>query len=180
MAGDMMPASSFSWNTKEWDKLLSRCVAMKRLAAKIGIQGEKASEPHAEGQPLTNAEIAAVHELSGPQDSPPGRPWIRPPYDNDPGKWKGQIAEACKNVIKGANPTAELRRVGERYRTAIVDRVKAGIDPPLSEKTINQRAGQNTQGKHDKLETKGKALDTTPLWDTGTMIGALSVVVDKA
>ena len=173
-------SSSFSWNTKEWDKLLTRCVAMKGLAAKIGIQGEKAAEPHTDGEPLTNAEVAAVHEFSGPQDSPPGRPFIRPPYDNDPGKWKGEIAEACANVIKGANPVAELRRVGENYRTAITDRVKAGIGPPLSEATINRRRGQNTQKKRDKLESKGKAMDTTPLIDTGTMIGAISVVVGKA
>lgn len=175
-----MASGPAKWNTKVWDKLLDRCVAMKGLSARIGIQGPKAGTPHEEGSGLTNAEVAAVHEFSGPQDSPPGRPFIRPPYDNDPGKWRGEIAEACANVIKGANPVAELRRVGENYRTAIVERVKAGIGPPLSDATINRRRGQNTQKKRDKLESKGKAMDTTPLIDTGTMIGAISVVVGKA
>jgi hypothetical protein len=171
--------SPAKWNTKVWDKLLDRCVAMKGLSARIGIQGPEAGTPHEEGSGLTNAEIAAVHEFNSPQDKPPGRPFIRPPYDNNPAKWKEQVAEACRSVIKGANPVAELRRVGENYRKDIVDRVKAGIAPPLSEKTINRRKGQNTQAKRDKIEAKGKSLDTTPLWDTGVMVGAISVVVKK-
>ena len=172
-------AGSVSWNTKGWDKLLKRCNEMKGLVAKVGIQGDKAAAKHGEGGDLTNAEIAAVHEFSGPADKPPGRPFIRPIYDNDPAKWQGEIAKACSEVVAGKSAQGALRKLGEDYRKEVIARMQAGIAPPLAESTINRRKGQNTQGKRDKIEKKGGSLDVTPLIDSGTLLGAISVDVCK-
>jgi hypothetical protein len=176
-------ASTLKWDTRNWDKIRERCVAMKGLEVVIGVQGDAAAAQHGEGGGLTNAEIAAVHEFSGPQDRPPGRPFIRPIYDSDPEKWQGEVRQACVEVIKGANAKGELRKIGERYRNAIIDRGKAGIAPPLAESTINRRKGQNTAARRERIKAKerkgGRGLDATPLIDTGALIGAISVVVQK-
>lgn len=172
-------AGSVFWNDKGWKKALKQCQAMRDFYVQVGIQGEKAGAKHGPGSNLTNVEIAAVHEFSGPSDTPPGRPFIRPIYDGNPGKWKAKLAKASADVLAGKNIRGELRKIGEEYRTETIDRMKAGIPPPLSEGTINRRKGQNTQGKREKLEQKGKALDVTPLIDTGTLMGSISVEVKK-
>jgi hypothetical protein len=167
------------WNQKGWDKILSRCNEMKGLVVKVGVQGDKAAELHDEDGELTNVEVAAIHEFSEPSDKPPGRPFIRPVYDSDPERWKGALADACAGVFAGKSPNGALRKIGEDYRAAVIERMKEGIAPPLSEKTINRRKGQNTQGKRDKIERKGGSLDVTPLIDTGMLMGSISVSVEK-
>ena len=169
-----------SANLTKWTKLLKDLGSMGDYEVKIGVQGEQAAAKHGEGSDLTNAEIAAVHEFSGPGDKPPGRPFIRPPMLENEALWKGKLANMLRSIIiKGENPQKAYRVVGEEYRKAIMDRMGKGIPPPLSEQTINRRKGQNTQGKRDKIEAKGKSLDVTPLIDTGTLRGSISVVVGK-
>ena len=176
------------WSQKGWDKLRKKCDEMHDLVVKVGIQGDKAAEKHDEGGDLTNAEIAAVHEFSEPSDKPPGRPFIRPIYDNAPEKWKGELKDACQRVLAGGSARGELRKIGEEYRTAVIDRMKAGISPPLSEQTINRRKGQTTEAKRDARKSKwakthpgssASGLSETPLIDSGTLMGALSVEVVK-
>ena len=188
-----MSGGSVFWSQKGWDKLRERMVEVQDLVVKVGIQGDKAAERHPGGD-LTNAEIAAVHEFSEPSDKPPGRPFIRPIYDDDPEKWKGELAKIASLAIFGKKAKGAMRRIGEKYRTAIINRMKAGIAPPLDEKTINRRRGQNTREKRAVLvgewarrsataasgeQPEGTALSETPLIDTGTLMGSISVVVEK-
>jgi len=152
-----------------WKKLLKNLAEAGDYEVKVGIQGDKAAQPH-EGGDLTNVEIAAVHEFNGPQDKPPGRAFIRPPMFEKEDYWKNRLAMLLKDVIeKGGNPKAAYRQIGEEYRKAIIDRVNAGIAPALAESTI---AARNRRGG-----SKKGAVDDTPLRDTGAMLGALSVDV---
>ena len=161
-----------------WKKLLKNLSEAGDYEARVGIQGEKAAQPH-EGGELTNVEIAAVHEFNGPQDKPPGRAFIRPPMYEKEDYWRNRLAMILKDVIeKGGNPKQAYRQVGEEYRKAIIDRVNAGIAPPLADSTINRRKGQNTEAKRAKREAQGN-MDVTPLIDTGIMKGAISVDVVK-
>lgn len=177
-------AGSVIFDDRVWRKLIDRCVEMHDKIAKVGVQGEKASAKHDEEGELTNVQIAAIHEFNEPGDRPPGRPFIRPVYDDDPAKWQDKIRHAAINVIKGANPEGELRKLGEEYRKDEIDRMKAGIDPPLAESTINRRKQQNTAAKRERIlkreaAGKGHGLDVTPLIDTGTLMGSISVDVTK-
>ena len=177
------------WKRGEWDKLVRDAEAMKDMNVCVGIQGPKASEKH-EDSNYTNAQIGAVHEFSTPSDSPPGRPWLRPIYDSKPDYWKNRLKEVVHNVIKGANAVAELRHIGEDYRREVVARIKSGIAPQLALSTLMRRNAENKwfkEGKksgYQKLAEKeaasGKAqVDATPLWDTGAMVGAISVEIKR-
>lgn len=181
--------SSFTVKGKGLKEIAKRAASAKG-SVKVGIQGSEASAAHGEGEPITNVQIAAIHEFNGPQDKPPGRPFIRPIYDNDPQAWKLKIAEAMKRVIiEGGNPKSALRRIGEEYRRKIIELIKSHIPPPLALSTLmarNARKGghggkSGYQARAEKEERTGKpAVDDTPLIDTGTLIGAISVeVVDE-
>ena len=155
-----------------WIKLLKNLSELGDYETKVGIQGDKAAAQHDSESGLSTVEIAAVHEFSGPGDKPPGRPFIRPPlYDNEQ-HWKTRLAELLRDIItKGENPKKAYRIIGEEYRKAILDRMSTGIPPPLAESTIaarNRRGGSRSKSAGD---------DTTPLIDTGTMRGAISVEV---
>ena len=95
-----------------WKKLLKNLAEAGDYEVKVGIQGDKAAQPH-EGGDLTNVEIAAVHEFNGPQDKPPGRAFIRPPMFEKEDYWKNRLAMLLKDVIeKGGNPKAAYRQIG--------------------------------------------------------------------
>lgn len=183
-----MGSGAVKLDTRVWDKLLKQCKEMDGSYVSVGIQGPQAAEKH-EDAALTMVQIAAVHEFNGPADRPPGRAFIRPPYDNDPDKWIQRIRKACTEVLKGKNAIAELRKVGEEYRRLVIERMKAGIPPQLSLSTLMRRNAKHggTKGrpsgyqqKAEKEAATGKpAVDDTPLIDTGAMMGAISVVVKK-
>ena len=159
-----------------WKKLLKNLAEAADYEVKVGIQGDKAAQPH-DGGELTNVEIAAVHEFNGPQDKPPGRPFIRPPMYEKEDYWRNRLAQLLHDIIeKVGNPKQAYRQVGEEYRKAIIARMDAGIAPPLADSTINRRRGQNTAAKRAKREAQGN-MDTTPLEDTRVMLGAISVDV---
>ena len=71
--------SSLTWNDKQWREIKKLLPEMAGLAVKIGVQGEKASAAHDSKGEATNVQIAAVHEFSGPADTPRGvRSYGRP------------------------------------------------------------------------------------------------------
>jgi len=158
-----------------WKKIIKNLAEADAYEVKVGIQGEKAAAQHDDESGLTTVEIAAVHEFSGPTDKPPGRPFIRPPLYENEDKWKRRLAETLHDVIeKGGNPRQAYRKIGEELRKAMIDRVKAGIPPPLADSTIdarNRRGGSRSR-QHGE--------DNVPLINTRTMIVAISVDVVKA
>lgn len=160
-----------------WKKLLKNLASLTQLEVRVGLQGAKGDEAHPGGE-LSNSQIGAIHEFSGPGDKPPGRPFIRPPLYEREAYWKKRLADLVKEILeKGGNVNQAYRTVGEEYRKAIIDRMKAGIAPPLADSTLKAR-NPGGAAAYAKREAKGR-LDTVPLIDTGALMGAISVVVEK-
>jgi hypothetical protein len=176
--------TSFTFTKRGWEEILSRCKDLRGAVAKVGVQGSDAEQQRDDESGMTNLGVAVVHEFNEPFDTPPGRPFIRPPGANDPSRWKRLLASALTGVIeRKENAAGNLRFIGELYRKAIIDRMKSGISPPLAESTINRRKGQTTQAKRARIAKRaargGRGMSVVPLIDSGTLLGSISVVVTK-
>lgn len=126
----------------------------------VGVQGRDADAQHTGG--ITNSDLAAVHEFGAPSVGVPQRSFLRSTADEGKTRWERRLSEEIARVaLEGADVRQALHVVGEEFRAAVIDRIKAGIAPPLQPSTIARKG------------------ETTPLIDTGALIGAISVLVKK-
>jgi len=141
-------------------EMLRRFRGLSDWRVRVGVQGVQAQAPRGFG--MTNGDLAVIHEFGAPKAGIPARPFVRPPLDTKEAHWRGRLASALEAAVKsGGDPKQALHVVGEELRAEMVDRVKAGIPPPLQEATIARKG------------------EDTPLIDTGVLIGSISVVVDN-
>jgi len=153
-----------------------RDLGWKRIEKSLKARGQPTAvrvgyfSPKGEEKPkgATNTLIAAVHEYGSPKKNIPERPFMRRTFDQYAKKYKKQIREFGEKLAIGkSTPTIELNLLGESYRADIVLGItRRSISPALeelSEKTIARRP----------------KLDDLPLFDTGQMIGALNVELEK-
>jgi phage gpG-like protein len=141
-------------------KRLKSFAALKGLRGKVGIQGTAGDQQYEDG--VTLAFVAAVHEFGAPDANVPERSFLRATYDANPTHWDKRLRDELTRVVKqGRDPRAALLVVMEELRSAIIDRINSGIDPPLAESTI-QRKGEST-----------------PLVDTGILRGSITASVDQ-
>lgn len=127
--------------------------------ATVGIQGVKARAVHSGN--VTNVELGTIHEFGAPKAGIPSRSFLRAPADERKAHWKKRLTdELGKAMAKRQDFKAPLMRVGEEFRTAVIDRIKAGISPPLKQPRAKE----------------GGAL-TSPLIDTGALMGSISLEI---
>lgn len=132
------------------------------LWAHIGIQGAAADESGSRDGPVSNVVLGVIHEFGAANDRPPARPFLRPVADERKAHWNKRLSEEyAKVVVEQADPRRALMVVGEEFRAAVIDRIKGGIAPPLKAATIKRKG------------------ESTPLIDTGSLIGSISVVLSK-
>jgi hypothetical protein len=137
---------------------------LHRLSVRVGVIGDEAAEAKklADGTQTedTVADIASAHEFGV---GVPRRSFIADYVDGaspDILRWLDREAQA---VMAGGNPSVAMERVGLQIVGGIKQRIQAGIDPPLSEKRLEQKG----EGK------------TTPLIDTGQLISSITHAVEE-
>ena len=125
----------------------------------VGVQGSKAAAMHGD---VSNVDLATIHEFGAPSAGVPQRSFLRATADADKARWRRRLAEEVAKIVReGGDVRKALHIVGEEFRAAVIDRIKQGIPPPLQPETIARKG------------------ETTPLIDTGALIGAITVVVRK-
>ncbi|MCP4603230.1 MAG: hypothetical protein GY847_22395 [Proteobacteria bacterium] len=132
----------------------------KGLVASVGVQGDKATEMHADGD-ITNATIGAIHEY-GAEDNkrPPARPHWRPTFDENEKKYAKEMEKIPERILRGQSTIkGELLLVGEKYKADVLKKIQSHIPPRLADETLEQE-------KH-----------TAPLWATGQYVNSFSVDV---
>lgn len=140
------------------------------LAVKIGVQGSEASDQIITDaiimSPMTLIELAVIHEFGAPSAGIPQRAFIRALADSERPKWVAELGKQCVRAFDDStkkdakhSATAALTVLGEKYRTAVIKRMKAGIAPPLKEMTIDRKGS------------------STPLIDTGALLRSITSVV---
>jgi phage gpG-like protein len=178
-----MSSSGFTINRKGWDELMKVVHSARdnqQLVA-VGIQGEKASEPHrppverASGRgkrgvmigPMaqtetTNVLIGGVHEFGTMNGRVPERSFIRSTMHAQEVKIKGWCAALMKQVVelKITVPNA-LGKLGELLTAEMKRTIRAGIPPALKQETIDRKGSSK------------------PLIDTGQLLNSITYEVRK-
>ena len=175
----------------EKNDLLRKMIANLKdieYSVKVGIQGVNASEKHKTAYPsgvLTMVELGSIHEFGAPSAGIPQRAFIRGLVDAEPEKWAKELENQFKKVIIRAEQSgiigtakAGLFIMGEKYRTAIIKRVKAGIPPPLKSPRRNfEFVATAKQARANERFQKSTGGLEVPLADTGALLRSISSVV---
>ena len=151
-------------------KILREVAKLRGATVTIGVHGTGGTYP--DGQ--TVAEVATIHEFGAGRI--PERSFLRSTVDGNPKPMieaQKSAANVCRDLIS-ARQCAE--RIGLVTVGAVKETILSGIAPPLSQQTIQSRMKKGEHG--GGLASKAGA--TTPLVDTGQLIGSITHEVTGA
>jgi len=131
---------------------------------KAGVIGAKAEEEHGEvnGKPITNTQLAAIHEFGAPSANIPERSFIRATFEANKPKYMSQLRNVVRGVYEGRGTIeAGLKLIGLQIENDMKRRVTTGdgIPPPLKQETIDRKGSSR------------------PLVDTGQLVNSISSAV---
>ena len=136
---------------------------LKSAHVKVGyFAGPKDARP---GDPITNVELAVVHEFGSPGQGIPERSFMRSTIDAQTNEYIGVLNKLLKMALSaravGTSVTRALGILGEKVSADIKKRVMTGehIPPPLKPRTIARKGSDR------------------PLIDTGRLITAITYLV---
>lgn len=170
----------------------------KEPRVKVGIQGAEADKIHPGG--ISMLKLGAVHEFGArirhpggtpymivegglarflPKGDPraigvtrphiieiPQRSFLRATADANKQKYERRLVNSIRKLVRTPNKfnvEKDLFSLGNIVRRDVIKRIKSGIGPPLKAATIRRKGGEST-----------------PLVDTGLLVGSIrSVVVMK-
>lgn len=132
----------------------------------VGVPDEKADRA-GDGEPVTNAGLAYIHDNGAPGANIPARPFMRPGIDNAKDKIVGAMKSGAKNALDGKPDAAEtaLKKVGLIAQASIRAKITDGPFVPLAPRTIAER------------KRRGRTGDMKPLIDTGKMRESITYVI---
>jgi len=142
-----------------WRKLVDNMKRTPQVKVRVGIQGPEAETDRGG---ITNAGLASVHEFGSPARGIPERSFMRSTFDEKQKGYQKELDRIAGASLDGAELEGEMLLLGEQYRSDVIDKIRSGIPPALSEITIARKGGE-----------------ATPLIDTGQLLSSISVVVDK-
>jgi hypothetical protein len=163
-----------------WKKLGEQFEALKRGDAyvKSGILGEAAAKVETEhqtesGTPMTNVQLAVIHEFGAPSVGIPARSFIRAPFEAKRNDYLGDLRKLVRGVYENrVNLRKVLSIMGLKMEWDQKNAVLKGegIPPPLAPSTIKAK---ERKGRWNKAASE----PPRPLVDSGRMVGAVSHAV---
>lgn len=140
---------------------------LERSGVLVGIPAD-AKGQDADGQPIQYAGLGYVFEFGAPEINMPARPWLAPGIEAEKERIGKLLAAGGKKLLFGGPKSdyeTTLHKVGLIAQSAIKNRIVAGIDPPLSPRTIYARLHRRKRRREP-----GKM---TPLIDTGGFLRSI-------
>lgn len=126
---------------------------------------------------IGNAALAYIHSNGAPEVHIPARPFLVPGIM----KVRPDIVQRFKRAAERALTTGpgelekDLRGIGQIAASAAQMVIQEGIPPPLKESTIEARKRRRAGSSYKRKAEK--AHETTPLWDTGQLMRAITYVI---
>lgn len=149
--------------------------AMKGSKAVLGAASE-----------ITNASLGYIHDKGAPEANIPARPFMEPGVMSKREKIVDELERAAASVLRDprADVFARLQRVGVAAVLGIKGKINEGVPPPLSERTLRERARKGREGAMWELAWRAAGAPAgvelaKPLVDTAQMRNAVSFVVRK-
>jgi hypothetical protein len=128
---------------------------------------------------INNAMLGYLHETGSPSQNIPARPFLYPGVKESRDQWLRHLNAAAEAAMAGkrAEMLQSLARAGLVAQRAVRMRIRAGIPPPLSPRTVARRR-RRTPGSSYRRKAM-TAADVTPLIDTAAMLRSISCVLKK-
>jgi hypothetical protein len=153
---------------KAFDDLRELIPEMGNVELVVGILAERYGAEIVEGTDITYAQLAQILEFGSPSNNIPERPAFRETFADRAVQRAAAktIAEKVKVVANtGSKRIKQLdsvwSAVGWLLVNAVKERIRAGVEPELSERTLANRRREGRAG-------------TTPLYDTKHLINSIS------
>jgi hypothetical protein len=145
----------------------------------------KRDEGAGDDKAITNAAIAYIHDQGAPEVNIPQREFMRPGVLNAQKQIERKLFTVAKQALKGGGREAVERgmhAVGLIAQAAIRSKINEGIPPPLSDRTLRDRARRGRTGAMWELAWReaGAPASTElakPLIDTAQLRNAVNYVV---
>lgn len=153
----------------------------------VGVPESGANRAAEPGQAINNAVLGYIHEFGAPEANIPARPWLVPSIRQNESKLAVAMKRATITALdpkQSANADKMLEQVGILAVGYVKSYIQAGLEPPLSERTLAGRAARGRKGAAQELENRrlGLAPSTElakPLIDTGAFLRSINYVVDR-
>jgi hypothetical protein len=161
------------------------------------LVGVPESKNHRKDGPVTNSQIARIHEFGSPAQNIPARPFLRPGLKAVREKAVEMLKEGAKQALEGkGNMEATMTKVGILARNSVINAITDPAPPfaPLKPATIRARLRRTAAGRRKikQLRAKGQSLESwasqtsddgtmniRPLLDTLQLRAAISFVLVK-
>lgn len=172
------------------DNVPELMATLKLLSAKevlVGVPAENDERPEVDGQPspVTNAVLAYIHDNGDPARNIPARPFMIPGMTNAMPKVVELLRRTAQYALQGysqAKIEEGFARVGMAVVKSIQDLIRAGIAPPLSDRTLRERARRGRKGAQNEIfwrrnEGAPSMQWALPLIDTAEMLKSITYVI---
>lgn len=139
----------------------------KKPYVKVGVLG--GSRNRRPGEPITNVELALVHEFGAPSKGIPERSFIRAPFAAKRAEYLKMLRGLVGGVFFKGEMSIEkaLAIMGERI-AADFKKSMPGTPPPNAESTLRKKLS---------LTRKGSTGDPRSLVDTGRLLNSITYEV---
>lgn len=171
--------------------LLGQLSALTSKEVLVGFPEENADRAKEEGEKgeITNAALAYIHDSGMPEQNIPARPFMIPSIEEAAPRLAASLFRGAQRVLSGKETSAEseLNRAGLIAQASMRRKLNSGIPPPLSDRTLQERARRGTKGRSGaQWELAWRAAGAPPstqlakpLIDTGQMRNAINYVIRK-
>jgi hypothetical protein len=167
--------------------------AMKEMASNEVLVGfpeastDRKADPEDEsGKDLTNAQLGYIHDNGAPEANIPARPFMLPGIEAARSKLIKIARSTGLKALDSDNPQETvdqgLHMMGLVAQASIRGVINDGIDPPLADRTLRERARRGRKGAQEELDNRAKGLPqgkelAKPLIDTGQLRNAVNYVI---
>jgi hypothetical protein len=152
----------------------------------VGFPAETSERKEVEGdEDMTNAALAYIHDNGMPEQNIPQRQFMRPAINEVMPTVRRKMLGLAKKVAGGSNADEVekgFHSVGLTVQRAIRAKLNEGIPPPLSDRTLRERAARGREGAMWELAWRDAGAPpgvelAKPLIDTAQMRNAVNYVV---
>lgn len=147
----------------------------------------------------TNAALAYIHDNGAPEVNIPARPFMIPGVNNAKPAIVNALIGTARMAARASQPTTSKKKtkqdvaaviekgmhtVGLITQNAIRNKIREGIPPPLSDRTLRARAARGRKGATAELNRRAQGEEPSmagalPLMDTNEMLKSLTYVIRK-
>lgn len=186
-------SGNFSGVVKVTDRLKNLTAgisALTNITVMVGVPEAKGGRK--EGQDITNADLAYIHDKGSVIAHIPARPFMEPGIASVKADIARELVNAGNSVLKGEKKVETfLNRIGIIATRAIKAKITEGIPPPLAPSTIRARiarikgkkrrqkiAAAQAAGIPDSRQNGAEGI-FTPLIVTGQLRNAITYVLRR-